>query len=151
MTTSFSTAITIDTTKAKVWTSLTDPETMATWLGEPEMQIDVQTDWQVGCPIFIRGFHHIPFENKGVVLHYDAEVRLAYSHLSSISRLADEPTSYSILEFSLAPSGNQTLLTLTISNFPTETIRKHLEFYWRTTMLQIKQIAETADNRKDPS
>lgn len=60
----------------------------------------------------------------------------------SVSRIADKPENYSILEFVLTPEGRQTILTLTISNFPTEAIRKHLEFYWRTTMVKIKRMVE---------
>jgi hypothetical protein len=112
------------------------------WSGEPEMKIEVVTDWKINSPIIIRGFHHIRFENKGTVLQFDREKKLSYSHLSSVSRLPDKPENYSILEFNLTPSGKQTLLELIISNFPTETIRKHLEFYWRTTVVKIKRMAE---------
>jgi uncharacterized protein YndB with AHSA1/START domain len=142
MTDKFSTAVTIKSEPAKVWTTLTDLELMRQWLGEPEMKIEVQTDWKINTTIFIRGFHHIKFENKGIVLQYDREKKLSYSHLSSISRLPDKPENYSILEFILTPIDKQTLLTLNISNFPTETIRKHLEFYWRTTIVTIKKRVE---------
>jgi len=133
---------TVNADRANVWAALTEPQAMAAWLGEAEMQIEVQTDWQIGGPILIRGFHHVPFENKGIVLCYEPGVKLSYSHLSSISRLPDLPASYSVLEFNLAPESDQTVLTLTLSNFPTETIRKHLEFYWRATLLKIKQYVE---------
>ena len=139
MTDKFSTAVTINSEPVKVWDTLTDLELMRQWLGEPEMKIEVQTDWKINTTIFIRGFHHIKFENKGIVLQYDREKKLSYSHFSSISRLQDKPENYSILEFILAPIDKQTLLTLNISNFPTETIRKHLEFYWRTTIVTIKK------------
>jgi uncharacterized protein YndB with AHSA1/START domain len=138
----FSTAVTINSEPVKVWTTLTDLELMRQWLGEPEMKIEVQTDWKINTTIFIRGFHHIKFENKGIVLQYDRLKKLSYSHLSSISRLPDKPENYSILEFVLTPIDKQTLLTLNISNFPTETIRKHLEFYWRTTIVAIKKRVE---------
>jgi uncharacterized protein YndB with AHSA1/START domain len=125
-----------------VWTTLTDLELMSKWLGDPEMNIEVQTDWNINSPIFIRGFHHTKFENKGTILQYDKEKRLSYTHLSSVSRLADEKENYTILEFILTPIDNQTQLTLNIENFPTETIRKHLEFYWRTTIVTIKKQTE---------
>ena len=146
MTDKFSTTVTINSEPAKVWTTLTDIELMRQWLGEPEMKIEVQTDWNINSKIFIRGFHHIKFENKGIILQYDREKKLSYSHLSSISRLPDKTESYSILEFILTAFDKQTLLTLNISNFPTETIRKHLEFYWRTTIVNIKRKAEALIN-----
>jgi hypothetical protein len=37
---------------------------------------------------------------------------------------------------------DQTSLTLTINNFPTETIYRHLDFYWRTTLVMLKKFTE---------
>jgi len=143
MTDKFSTAILIRATAARVWSVLTNPELMTQWLGEPEMEIKVDTDWKVNSPILIRGFHHVKFENKGIVLQFDKVRRLSYTHLSSVSRLPDKKENFSILEFTLSPTNESTLLTLDIQNFPTESIRKHLVFYWRTTVGLIKNVAET--------
>lgn len=142
MTDKFSTSVTINAAASKVWTTLTDLELMSKWLGDPGMKIKVQTDWKINAPISIRGFHHINFENKGTILKYDKEKRLSYTHLSSVSRLADQKENYTIIEFILTSIDQQTQLTLNIENFPTETIRKHLEFYWRTTILTIKERAQ---------
>ena len=142
MTDQFSTTVTINSEPLKIWTVLTNPEVMTKWMGEPEMKVEVNTDWKINSPIFIRGFHHVKFENKGVVLQYDKEKILSYSHLSSVSHLPDKPENYSILEFILTPVDKNTQLTLNIKNFPTEIIRKHLEFYWRTTIITIKKSVE---------
>jgi len=138
----FSSTVTIQAASAKVWTALTVPERMIEWMGEPEMKIEILTDWQINGPIVIRGFHHTRFENKGIVLQYEKPSRLRYSHLSSVSRLADKPEHYTLLDFALTPIDQQTRLTLTLENFPTETIRKHLEFYWRATLITIKESIE---------
>ncbi|MFC7526693.1 SRPBCC domain-containing protein [Parapedobacter sp. GCM10030251] len=138
----FTTTIAIHADPGKVWTTLTDFELMSQWMGEPETNVQVSTDLEIGSPIYIRGFHHISFENKGLVLAYDTEKRLSYTHLSSLSRLADRPENYSTIEFILAPVDRVTRLTLNITNFPTDTIRKHLEFYWNTTISIIKENAE---------
>lgn len=127
----------------KVWEALTDLAIMKKWIGETE--INIITDWQVGNPLILRGrLHGIRFENKGTVLQFEREKILQYTHLSSISRLPDQPESYSILEFRLTPLGNQnhTSLTLTVTNFPTETIYKHLAFYWNVTLEIIKKLVE---------
>ncbi|GEJ43605.1 hypothetical protein CRS_02130 [Chryseobacterium sp. ON_d1] len=115
---------------------------MSEWLGDPEMNIEVQTDWKVNSPILIRGFHHVNFENKGIILQYDKEKRLSFSHLSSVSKLVDKKQNYTVIEFILTSVDRQTQLTVNIENFPTETIRKHFEFFWRTTIFTIKEIAE---------
>ncbi|MDI3318581.1 SRPBCC domain-containing protein [Pinibacter soli] len=106
------------------------------------MQLEVQCNWVVNEPIFIRGFNHVKFENKGVVLQFHKNSRLTYSHLSSLSRLADKQDNYSILDFILSNATDGTVLQLNITNFPTEVIRKHLEFYWRATVVKIKKMAE---------
>jgi uncharacterized protein YndB with AHSA1/START domain len=142
MTHRFAKRILINSDPATIWKTLTKPELMKQWMGEPEMGIEIQTDWKVNNPIIISGYHHIKFENKGAVLQYDLNRTLKYSHLSSISHLEDKPDNYSIIEFEITPFEGQTMLALTISNFPTEIICKHLSFYWRTTVEKIKILVE---------
>lgn len=134
--------ITIKAPPYRVWDTLTNTDLMKQWMGDQEMQIEVITDWTVGNPIVIRGFHHVKFENKGTVLHYDPNKMLQYDYLSSISRLADQPEHYTNIEFTLTPEENQTRVTLTLRNFPTESIFKHVGFYWRTTIHIMKKLAE---------
>ena len=142
MTYIFSTSVTINTAPSEVWMALTNSDLVVKWMGEPEMNLEVHTAWKINSPIFIRGFHHVEFENKGIVLEYDEEKKLSYSHLSSVSRLPDITENYSILEFTLTAVDEGTFLALHISNFPTEIIRKHLEFYWRTGVVAIKRLVE---------
>jgi hypothetical protein len=116
---------------------------MKAWLGEPEMAIEVETDWAIGSPIVVRGFHHTAFSNSGVVLHFAPPTKLVYTHASSLSRLPDEPASYTTFDFTLDEQvGERTALTFAASAFPTETIFKHLRFYWRGTLAVLKQHAE---------
>lgn len=145
MTDNFSTSISINADPSKVWAALTDPKIISDWMGAPEMKLEVETSWKINSPIFIRGFHHIKFENKGIVLKYIDNELLSYSHLSSVSRLPDKIENYSVLEFVLTTANKQTTLTLNISNFPTETIQKHLAFYWRGTIHRIKEYVETQE------
>ncbi|MES2836718.1 MAG: SRPBCC domain-containing protein [Bacteroidota bacterium] len=125
-----------------VWEHLTNLELMKKWMGEPEMKIEVHTNWKINSPILINVFHHIQIVTNGFILQYEKERKLKYSHLSSISELADIPENYTIIEFSLKPTENKTHLTINIENFPTETIYKHLELYWRTTIFTIKTEVE---------
>lgn len=133
--------ITINAPSAAVWAALTEPVVMQQWMAEEK--IEILTDWQIGHPMLIRGhLHRIKFENKGQVLQFQPEQLLQYTHLSSLSRLPDEPASYTILEFHLAPSATQTALTLTVWNFPTETIYRHLAFYWPVALAMAKKLIE---------
>ncbi len=124
-----------------VWDALIVPEAMQQWMSE--FPIEVKTNWEVGQPITITGaLYKKPFQNNGTVLAFDKERKLSYTHLSSISRLPDEATSYSVLEFVLEPDGDNTKLSLTISNFPDETIYHHLAFYWNVTLEMLKKFVE---------
>ena len=137
----FDKIIHINAPTSKVWETLTNPELMKKWMFETE--INIITDWKVGTPIVIRGnLNGKNFENKGTVLQFELEKTLQYNHLSSLSRLPDKPENYSVLEFRLAPIENQTTLTLTLRNFPTESIYKHLAFYWNVTLEILKRMIE---------
>lgn len=134
-------SITIDAPSSTVWASLTRPELMRAWMGSPAMQLEVQADWRIGGAVSVRGIHTGRFENRGTVLRFEPEVRLSYTHLSSVSRLADQSENYSILEFRLTPLGEKTRLDFEAHGFPTEVIRKHLAFYWGGTLDEIARQA----------
>ena len=138
MTGPFERTVMIEAAPAEVWPCLTEPALMAQWMGEPEMELEVETVWTVGTAIRISGIHHVRFENRGVVLEYEVNKRLSYTHLSSVSRLSDDPKHYVQLLFELIPVDRGTELKLTITNFPTEVIFHHLNFYWRVTMEKIR-------------
>jgi uncharacterized protein YndB with AHSA1/START domain len=132
--------ITIDAPLATVWALLTTPALMTQWMAEPEMALEIITDWTLGSPIVMQGFHHIHFENKGTILHCEPLTALQYNYLSSISRLPDTPENYTIVSFQLTPAGAQTVLSVLLENFPTEAILKHVDFYWRTAVVLLKSI-----------
>ena len=122
----------------EVWKHLISPDLMKQWMGDPEMNIEIISDWKVGSGFTIKGFHHEHFENKGTILQVEPETIFQYNFLSSLSNLADEPNNYTIITFTLTPKVEQIELTVEAANFPTETIYKHLEFYWNGTIEIIK-------------
>lgn len=135
-------AVRINATPEVVWETLTDPERMKLWMGEPEMNISVQTDWREGSPFLIRGFHHIAFQNNGTVLRFEPHTQLQYTHLSSLSRLPEQDDNYTVITFLLHPVSHQTELTVRATHFPTMSVYKHLELYWRITLGIIKEVVE---------
>ena len=139
---SFEQSIFIDAPANAVWESLTHSHLMKEWMGEPEMAIEVETDWTVGGPIVVRGFHHVPFENTGAVLEFEPMARLAYTHLSSLSRLPDTPENYTTLEFTLESIGDTASIAFAATGFPSDTIFKHLQFYWSGTLEILKRHVE---------
>lgn len=134
-------SIHIEAPSLAVWNALTHPDKMSAWMTETE--IDILTDWKVGSPMVIRGSKYwAPFENKGVVLVFEPEKVLCYTHLSSLSHLPDVPASYVVFKFTLVPTDVGTTLTIVLSNFPTESVYKHLVFYWGVTLGVLKNYME---------
>lgn len=115
---------------------------MKAWMGEPEMMLGIDTDWVIGSPIVVRGVHYGSFKNTGLVLAFEPRTRLAYTHLSSLSRLPDEPSSYTTLEFRVTEATHATSLKLRATGFPTASIFKHLDFYWGGTLEVLKRHVE---------
>ena len=128
-----------------VWKFLTVPERMKQWMGDPEMELEIVSDWKIGSPFLVTGFHHSHFENQGNILQFEPGKVFQYSHLSSVSELPNEPGDYTVITFRLQESGSdQTQLTIEAENFPTEAIYKHWEFYWNGTVHLLKtQIEQT--------
>lgn len=139
---SFERLIAIKEPPRHVWRFLTDTELMKSWMGEPEMALKIETNWVVGQPIVVSGFHHVPFRNTGNVVAFETTERLAYTHLSSLSRLPDRPENHTTLEFLLTPGDDGTSLAFSASGFPTASIFKHLEFYWRGTLEILRRRTE---------
>jgi uncharacterized protein YndB with AHSA1/START domain len=146
----FNKSVNINAPTSQVWHLLTTPELMKKWMISDDVDISISTDWKIGSPMIIRGnMNGANFENNGRVLQFESEKILQYSHLSSLSRLPDQPESYSIIEFRLQPIEDQTILTLTLSNFPTESIYKHLSFYWNVTLEVLKRMIENKGGYKE--
>jgi uncharacterized protein YndB with AHSA1/START domain len=135
-------AVMINARSAAVWHRLTTIECMQHWM-LPDSDLAIITDWTVGHPLVVRGtMNGHPFENWGTVLRVEPERSLQYSHLSSTSRLPDRPESYSIVAFTLEPLEDQTLLAVKLTQFPTESIYKHLAFYWNSALEVFKRYVD---------
>lgn len=130
---SFRKSVTIAASPVCVWAALTEPAQMREWMFSSP--IEVVTDWVVGGPIAMSGdLHGVPFTNLGVVLAFEPLTVLRYSHLNSVSRLPDTPDNHALIEFALEPERDRTILTVSITQCPTDVIYKHLAFYWTMTL-----------------
>lgn len=143
MTPPFEESVCIDAPASAVWEHLTSVALMPAWMADPAMALEVQTDWTVGSHVLMHGIHHGPFRNSGRVLAFDPCRRLAYTHLSSLSRLPDQPASYTTLDFTLAPVAEGTSLRLVACGFPTEAVFRHLRFYWGGALACLKRCVES--------
>jgi hypothetical protein len=112
---------------------------MLQWMSDEPLEII--TDWAVGNPFTIKATGHWVYsESRGFVLRYEENRCLAYSHLSSLSKLDyHNPKNYSEIMFRLQAQQNGTELILTLNNFPTDSIYHHLVFYWKITLEVLKR------------
>ncbi|KRF01869.1 hypothetical protein ASG87_10195 [Frateuria sp. Soil773] len=102
----------------------------------------------MGGSIVVRGIRHARSGNNGTVREFEPVARLAYTHRSSLSRLPDEPGSYTTLAFGLEPAGDAASLTLAATGFPTEAVFRHLKFYWGGALECLKRQAERRASRR---
>jgi len=135
--------VTIHAGASTVWNALTNPELIKRWMLDTE--INVITDWQIGSPIIFKGsLQWTDFENKGTIQQFEPEKAFQYNYWSTLSNLPDVPGNYTVVGFVLSQRAIQTLLTLTLSNFPDEITYKHLHFYWDVTLDVLKRLCEQA-------
>lgn len=134
--------IVIQASPERVWKELTDVALMQQWMAEPDFDLEIITDWRVGSPIITKGFHHEPFVNKGTVLRFEPFRVLKYNYISSLSPLPEEPQYFTSIKFRLTPVQGETQLTITLRNFPTYEILKHVDFYWNVTLVVLKNRVE---------
>ncbi|MFC4762926.1 SRPBCC family protein [Dyella koreensis] len=139
----FSEEVVLEKPAPVVWKHLVSHRSMREWLGGDDYAVEVDTTWALGSAIVIRGMHHLPFENRGVVLAFRPCEALSFTHLSSLSRLPDQPASYTKLSFELEAGGSRTLLRFEASGFPTIAIYRHLHFYWMGTLDIFKRYTES--------
>lgn len=129
-----------------VWNVLTDPALMKEWLSDSDLEI--YSERKEGGHLLFKGdLHGVDYEDKGTLLIFDPGRVLRYTHLSKISNLPDLPENYSVITFYLESSSEGTHLRLEQTNFVTESIFKHWEFYWNVTLGLIKQVCETLEVR----
>ena len=126
---------------AKVWETLTNPGLIKQWL----YGTNTISDWKVGSPILFTGnWQGAEYKDKGTILDLEAEKILRYDYWSAFSGLPDNPENYSIIAFDLTPQDNDTLLTLTQTNFANETMYNHSEKNWDATLGTMKKLIENS-------
>jgi uncharacterized protein YndB with AHSA1/START domain len=138
------TSIDVDVPPERLWQVLVEPEQIAKYM----YGAAVDTDWQVGSPIFWRGeWQGKPYEDKGEIVAFDPPRQLVYTHWSPLTGDPDEPAYYHHVTYHLEPlDGGLTRLTLTHANSPTqEAADAMIATGWRPTVEAVKEIAESGD------
>ena len=122
----------------KVWEALTVPEILKKYFFGTEMI----TTWQIGTPIIFQGeWEGQKYKDKGEVLEYEPNKRLAYSYLSNWSGKEDNPENYLWVCYEVSPKGNETELTIHQTNYDEEKA-KHSEGSWASLVSEMKKLIE---------
>ncbi len=135
----------IDASPSEVWRSLTDPARLKQYY----LGAEVETDWQVGSPITFKGeWDGKPYEDKGEILVFEPERKLAYSHFSPMSGKPDAPENYHVVEVTLDENEGSTRVTLRQSNLKgaaTDEDRANRDAYeknWKQMLDGLKKTTE---------
>ena|SRR5581483_3956307 len=132
--------ILIETTPAKVWKALTDPEMVKQYLFGTQMSV---TEWAEGGKISYKGvWDGKEYEDKGTILVFEPEKKLVSTYWSGMSGKPDVPENYSRVEYDLVNEGDGTKLVITQDNNPTEESAKHSEGNWKMVLQKMKEILE---------
>lgn len=122
----------------KVWEALITPEIIKQYF----FGSNQETTWEVGSPLLWTGeYEGQTYIDKGVVLEFVPNQKIAYSYLSSWSGLEDKPENYLFVSYEIKPAGNGTELTITQSNYDEEKA-KHSEENWVVVIDGLKKIVE---------
>lgn len=131
--------ISINASTSKVWNTLTNPDLIKEWL----FGTKVISDWKVGTSILFTGnWQGTDYADKGTILKFDIEKVFQYNYWSGFSGLPDSPENYSMITFELTSKDNGTMLTLTQSNFATETMYEHSDKNWDAALDIVKNLTE---------
>lgn len=122
----------------RVWQALTDPAIVKQYFFGTELV----TSWEVGEPLYFQGeWDGKPYQDRGVVLEYAANKRLAFSYLSSWSGKEDLPENYLWVCYEVKPTDSGTELTILQTNYDEERA-KHSEGNWASLIEEMRKVVE---------
>ena len=125
--------------RSAVWTALVSPAAIRQYMFGAE----VVSDWKKGRPITWEGeWEGKHYKDKGTILEIQREEVLKYSHWSPLAGLPDRPENYHTVAIELEDDGDDTRVTLTQDNNPTEEARVHSEKNWGMMLGALKEYLE---------
>lgn len=133
-------SITIHAPAAKVWDALTEPKLIKQYMHGTQ----TASDWKVGSPITWTGeWKGKAYQDKGVILAIEPQKLLQNTHWSPMSGSEDKPENYHTLTYTLSEHGDETTLTLTQSNNPTQAAADEMaKNAWEPILKTLKDLVE---------
>jgi uncharacterized protein YndB with AHSA1/START domain len=131
--------ISINASKDKVWHALVTPAAIKQYM----FGADVASDWREGGAITWEGeMKGRKYEDKGVILKFEPEEVLQYSHFTPLSGKPDKPENYHTVTIKLSGGGQETEVSLTQDNNANEDARKESEKNWGVMLDGLKKYLE---------
>lgn len=133
-------SVNINVSDDKVWDALVNPEAIRQYMSGAH----VVTDWREGKSIIWKGeWQGKAYQDKGIVIRFKPRQTLQYSHFSPpLSGLPDKPENYHFVTIDLSEVGNETRVSLSQYNNPTEQARDHSQKNWETMLAALKKFME---------
>lgn len=122
----------------KVWDAITKPEIVKQYF----FGTDLVTDWIPGNEIIFQGeWEGQKYRDKGIILEYKHNEKLAYSYFSNWSGKEDKPENYLRVCYEVKPLENRTELKIYQTNYDEEKA-KHSADNWASLINEMKKIVE---------
>ena len=129
----------ISATPAQVWTALTDPVQIKSYM----FGTDVKTDWRKGSPITWSGeYQGKAYEDKGEIIEIEPEQRLVVTHFSPLTGQDDVPENYHTLTYELTNVGEATYLSLRQDHNASPEEVEHSTGMWEALLAGLKRTVE---------
>jgi uncharacterized protein YndB with AHSA1/START domain len=129
---------TINTSVSKLWNALIDPAQVKQYFFGTQQE----SSFIVGSPITWQGeFDGKTYLDKGVILDFQPEKRLAYSYLSSWSQMEDIPENFLTVSFDFRAAKNHSVLSIHFTSYD-EARAEQSEKSWEMIVNQLKALVE---------
>jgi uncharacterized protein YndB with AHSA1/START domain len=132
--------ITVNAPISKVWDAFVNPAIIKQYM----FGTTVTADWKVGGEIRWKGeMNGKLYEDNGVILQFNPETQLEYTHFSPLAGKPDIPESYHKVTINLAERENGTFVKLTQDHNPTEQAKEHSQKNWDMMLAKLKEMLES--------
>lgn len=122
----------------KVWDALVNPEIVKQYF----FGTDLISTFKVGDEIIFQGeWEGQKYKDRGIILEYAENKKLAYSYLSNWSGMEDKPENYLWVCYEVKPTDNGTELTISQTNYDEERAQ-HSEGNWESLIDGLKKLVE---------
>src|SRR2546422_11150530 len=137
-------SVTVDAPSLEVWKALITPEAIKEYM----FGTTVMSEWKEGSPIIWKGeWQGKSYEARGVILQLKPGRTLQYTHFSPLAGLPDTPENYHTVTIDLSAAGEQTRISLSQDNNPTDKAREHSEKNWASMRSEERRVGKECRSR----